>query len=401
MGTYKYIARDFKGQRVEGVKQSGSSGDVLNWLREQGFIPVSVDALHQAVKQQKKSRGRRKKIKSADLAALCWQLTTMVEGGIPITSAIETISDDIDNVSLRLILTQVLEKMHRGQPLSECLAEYPKVFNNLTVAMVMAGETGGALPQTLHRLAEYFDERDKLKKKITAAMAYPIFVFVLIIGIVAFIMAFIIPRFKKMFDQLGGNLPAFTRGFMKFYDFMKFNFHYIAGALILLAIAMSLINKTHKGHRRFSQMILFIPLFGKIVSQGFVAMFCRTMSTLIGAGVSILEVFDILTDMTNNDIIKSAITSTRERIVEGSNLSVSLASSGFFPNLVVKMMQVGEESGALSRVLDRTADYYERKVDSTIKALISLLEPIMIVVVGGIVLVVVLALYLPIFSLKT
>lgn len=401
MGTYKYTARDFKGQKVEGVKQSGSSGDVLNWLREQGFIPVSVDALHQAVKQKKKSKGRRKRIKSADLAALCWQLTTMVEGGIPITTALETISDDVDNASLRLILTQVLEKMQRGQPFSESLAEYPRVFNNLVVAMVMAGETGGALPQTLRRLAEYFDERDKLKKKVTAAMAYPIFVFVLIIGIVAFIMAFIIPRFQKMFDQLGGNLPAFTRGFMKFYDVVKFNFHYLAGALILLVIAMTLVNKTQKGHRSFSRVILLIPLFGKVVSQSFVAMFCRTMSTLIGAGVSVLDVFDIMSDMTRNDIIKSAIVNTRERIVEGSNLSASLASSGFFPNLVVKMMQVGEESGALSRVLERTADYYERKVDATIKALISLLEPIMIVVVGGIVLVVVLALYLPIFTLKT
>jgi type IV pilus assembly protein PilC len=401
MGTYKYIARDFKGQRVEGVKQSGSSGDVLNWLREQGYIPVSVDALHEAVKKQKKTRGRRKRIKSADLAALCWQLTTMLEGGIPITSAIETISDDIDNANLRLILTQVLEKMQRGQPFSESLAEYPKVFNSLTVAMVTAGEAGGALPQTLRRLAEYFDERDKLKKKVTAAMAYPIFVFVLIIGIVAFIMAFIVPRFQKMFDQFGGKLPAFTRGFMKFYDVVKYNFHYIAGAVVLLIIVMSLINKTPKGHRKFSQITLLIPMFGKVVSQAFIAMFCRTMSTLIAAGVSVLDVFDILSDMTKNDVIKSAIIGTRERIVKGSNLSISLAGSGFFPNLVVKMMQVGEESGALSRVLERTADYYERKVDATIKALISLLEPIMIVVVGAIVLVVVLALYLPIFTLKT
>jgi len=325
----------------------------------------------------------------------------MVEGGIPITSALETISDDIDNLSLRQILTQVLEKMHRGQPFSESLAEYPKVFNGLTIAMVMAGETGGALPQTLRRLAEYFDERDKLKKKITTAMAYPIFVFALIIGIVMFIMAFIIPRFRKMFEQLGGNLPAFTRGFMKFYDIVRFNIHYIAGALVLLIITLSLINKTRKGHHGFSRLALDIPLFGKVISQGFVAIFCRTMSTLIGAGVSILEVFDILAGMTKNDIIKGAIVRTREQIVEGSNLSTSLASSGFFPNLVVKMMQVGEESGALSRVLERTADYYERKVDATIKTLISLLEPIMIVTVGGIVLIVVLALYLPIFSLKS
>jgi type IV pilus assembly protein PilC len=401
MGAYKYIARDFTGQRKEGVRQAGSSGDVLSWLREQGYIPVSVNALQETVVRKQKPKGRRKRIKSSDLAALCWQLTTMVEGGIPITSALETISEDVDNISLRQILGQVLEKMHRGQPFSESLSEYPKVFNTLTIAMVIAGETGGALPQTLRRLAEYFDERDKLKKKITTAMAYPIFIFGLIIGVVMFIMAFIIPRFRKMFEQLGGNLPAFTRGFMGFYDAVRFNIHYIAGLVALLVVVMLLINKTRKGHESFSKLTLGIPLLGKVISQGFVAMFCRTMSTLIGAGVSVLDVFDILAGMTKNDVIKTAIVRTRERIVEGSNLSLSLASSGFFPNLVVKMMQVGEESGALSRVLERTADYYERKVDATIKTLISLLEPIMIVSVGGIVLVVVLALYLPIFSLKT
>jgi type IV pilus assembly protein PilC len=401
MSTYRYVARDFSGRRKDGVRQEAGAGDVLSWLREQGYTPISVEALVEVVKQQRKSTGRRKRIKSADLAALCWQLTTMLEGGIPITSGLETISDDVDNVRLQQILKQVLEKMHRGQPFSESLAEYPKVFNQMTVAMVMAGEAGGALPQTLRRLAEYFDERDKLKKKIVTAMAYPIFVFSFIIAIVMFIMAFIIPRFRKIFDQFGGKLPAFTRGFMGFYDIVKHNLHYITAAIVLLVIVTVLINKTRKGHHTFSKLALNVPLLGKVISQGFVAMFCRTMSTLIGAGVSVLEVFDILVGMTNNDIIKAAIVRTRERIVEGANLSLSLASSGFFPNLVVKMMQVGEESGSLSRVLERTGDYYERKVDATVKTIISLLEPIMIVTVGGIVLVVVLALYLPIFTLKS
>ncbi|MFA5424158.1 MAG: type II secretion system F family protein [Phycisphaerae bacterium] len=400
MATYKYTARDATGERKEGIRRAGSSSDVLTWLREQGFTPISVNEFADVIKKQQGPSGRRKKIKSSDLAALCWQLTTMVEGGIPITSALETIGEDIDNLSLRLVLKDVLEKMHRGQPFSESLAEHPKIFNNLTVAMVMAGESSGALPQTLRRLAEYFDERDKLRKKITTAMAYPIFVLCLIVGIVAFIMTFIIPRFKMMFDQLGGDLPGFTKGFMAFYDIVRFNLHFIFGGIVLLIIILILINKTAKGHEGFSRLFLNLPLFGKVISQGFVAMFCRTMSTLIGAGVSVLDVFDILAGMTKNDIIKSAITRAREKIVEGTNLSLSLASSGFFPNLVVKMMQVGEESGALSKVLDRTADYYERKVDAMIKAMISLMEPIMIVVVGGIVLIVVLALYLPIFSMK-
>lgn len=400
MDAFHYIARDTAGQRRDGIKQAVSASEVLSWLREQGFTPVSVKAAQQVVEQVQKAHGRRKKIKSADLAALCWQLTTMVEGGIPITSALETIADDIDNLHLQEVLKEVLESMQKGNTFSDSLMEFPKIFNQLTIAMVTAGESGGALPETLKRLAVYYDNKDKLKKKIVTAMAYPIFVFLLIIGIVAFMMAFVVPRFKSVFEQFGGELPAFTKGFMNFYDVLKLNVHYIIGAVILFVVSISLFNKTKKGHYVFSKIFLNIPLIGKLLSQGFVAIFCRTMSTLIGAGVSVLEVFEILTGMTSNDIIKDAVVQTRERLIEGANLSLSISSSGFFPNLLVKMMQVGEESGSLSRVLDRTADYYERKVDATIKTLVSLLEPIMIVSVGSIVLVVVIALYLPIFTLK-
>jgi type IV pilus assembly protein PilC len=400
MGAYKYIARDYNGNRKEGIKQASTAGDVLSWLREEGYTPISVDTMQAKVQQSRVARGRKRRIKSADLAALCWQLTTMVEGGIPITSALETISEDVDNLSLRRVLEDVLEKMHRGLPFSEALAEHPKIFNRLVVAMVSAGESSGALPQTLKSLAEYFDGRDDLQRKIVSAMAYPIFTLVFIVAIVVFIMAFIIPRFQAIFDMFGGELPAFTRGFMSFYDMLRFNVHYIIGGVLLIGISAVLINKTRKGHYFFCATALKLPLMGRVLSQGFVAIFCRTMGTLIGAGVSVLEVFDILADMTNNDIISSAIARTRSNIVEGANLSVSLASSGFFPNLVVKMMQVGEESGSLSRVLERTANYYERKVDSTVKTLISLMEPIMIVTVGSIVLVIVLALYMPIFTMK-
>ncbi|GAG66508.1 unnamed protein product, partial [marine sediment metagenome] len=174
---------------------------------------------------------------------------------------------------------------------------------------------------------------------------------------------------------------------------------YIVGSILLLIISTVLISKTSKGHYLFCRIALGVPLLGKVLRQAFIVIFCKTMSTLLAAGVSVLEVFDILSTMTNNDIIKDAIVHARERIVGGSNISLGLAESGFFPNMVVKMIQVGEESGSLSKVLDRTANYYERKVDSMITTLMSLLEPIMIVTVGGVVLTVVLALYLPIFAM--
>jgi len=399
MKSYKYIARDFSGTRKEGLMEAVCANDVLSLLRQQGFTPVSVNEISTSVKESRRT-SRHKRVKSAELAALCSQLTTMVEGGIPITTALDTIAKDIENFQLKLVLQQIVERMRKGEPFSESISRFPKIFSRLSYAMILAGETGGLLPIALSRLAQYFDNRDRLKKKVKGAITYPIFIFTFIILIVIFIMTFIVPRFRTIFDQLGGRLPAFTRAFMGFYDALRYNLPYIIGILILLIISVVLVWKTKTGHYLFSRIALGLPLFGKVSNQAFVAMFCRTMATLLAAGVSILEVFDILSAMTGNDIIKSAIVRARKHVVEGSNVSLSMAASGFFPNMVVQMVHVGEESGSLSAVLERTAEYYERKVDATITTMMSLLEPIMIVTVGAVVTVVVLALYLPIFTMS-
>jgi len=398
--SYKYTARDASGQRREGFMEAAYPNDVLAWLREKGFTPISIDEVSTEIKRVQKAP-RKRRIKSADLAALCWQMTTMLEGGIPITIGIDTIAEDIENLQLQRILQQVSEKMKKGMPFSDSIADFPKVFNQLFCAMILAGETGGTLPNTLRRLAEYLDNRDKLAKKVKGAIAYPIFVFSFIVLIVIFIMAFIIPRFRVIFDQIGGKLPAFTQGFMTFYDTLAANLVFIIGSVLFVVILTTLsYTKTSKGHYFFNRLVSGLPLFGRILGQSFVAMFCKTMSTLLSAGVSVLEVLDILASMTNNDIIKTAIIHTREHIVGGSNIASSMALAGFFPNMVIKMVQVGEESGSLPKVLDRTSEYYERKVDSTITTAMALIEPIMIVTVGMIVLVVVLALYLPIFTMS-
>ncbi|MHC4624864.1 MAG: type II secretion system F family protein, partial [Planctomycetota bacterium] len=292
MKSYKYVARDASGARKEGFNQAASSNDVLGWLREQGFTPVSVTEIQ--VRPEKTQRAsRRKRIKSADLAALCWQLATMVEGGIPITTALDTIAEDIENSYLQEVLGHVCQKMQRGETFSSCLSEFPKVFNQLACAIILAGETGGTLPTSLTRLAEYFDNRDKLAKKVKGAMAYPIVVFVFIILIVTFIMTFVVPRFQMIFKQFGGQLPAFTRAFMGFYDILRLNIVYIIGALIVVIVSAVITSKkTAKGHYVFSRIALGFPLLGKILSQAFLTMFCRTMASLLAAGVSVLEVFD-------------------------------------------------------------------------------------------------------------
>jgi len=399
MKSYRYIARDLAGARRKGLTQAVSSNDVLNWLREQGFTPISINEVSRhAVKSWRTIH--QKRIKSADLAALSWQLATMLDGGIPVTTAFDTIAEDIENPRLQQVLQQLSEKVKKGQSFSESVAEFPRVFNRLSCAIILAGETSGNLAEAMSKLADYFDSRDKLARKVKGAMAYPIFVFTFIVLIVVFIMAFIIPRFRTIFDQLGGELPALTRGFMRFYDILRYNLHFIIGFVLLLIVFGVLVSKTKKGHYLFSRIALVAPLFGKVVNQAFVATFCRTMSTLLAAGVSVLDALDILTGMTGNDIIKSAVVETRKNIVDGSNISLSMATAGFFPNMVVKMMQVGEESGSLPIVLEKTSNHYERKVDSTITTMMGLLEPVMIVTVGAIVLAVVLALYMPIFTMS-
>ncbi len=290
--------------------------------------------------------------------------------------------------------------MEQGESFSDSIIEFPKIFGSVASAIILAGESSGTMPNSLNRLAQYFDNRDKLIKKVKSAMAYPLFVAAFVFLIVIAIMTFIIPRFTAIFDQIGGELPAFTRGFMTVYDGIRGNLIAMIGGTVLLILLAVAIGKTKKGFRLFCKITLALPIFGKILYQSFITTFCKTMATLLASGVSILEVFDILSGLTKNVVTKSAIVRGKNNITEGSNISLSLADSGFFPNMVIKMIQVGEESGSLPTVLDKTAEYYERKVDTTISIATSLLEPILIATVGVIVLIVVVALYLPIFSMN-
>jgi type IV pilus assembly protein PilC len=401
MITFRYVALDYTGKMKEGLTSAASETDVLGWLREQGCTPVSVDVVSSGVKT-----GWRlpllQRVRSSELAAVFWQLTTMVEGGITIAEGLEAIAEDIENARLEKILRRILSRIERGGAFSEGMAEFPKVFNKLTHSLVMAGETGGNIGEAFQRVAEFFTNRDKLARKVKKATAYPAFVVGFIIFIVIMIMTLVIPRFRDIFDQIGaGDLPAFTRRFMASYDFLVANSYYVIGSVLLVIILTVLsYRRIPTFHYMFSALALKLPLFGKLFKQAFIASFCRTMSNLLRGGVPVLDVFDILCDMTPNDIMRSALERTRSDIVSGASIHLSMAGTRFFPNMVVKMVRAGEESGSLWKLLDRTADYYEEKVDALISAMTSLLEPILIIIVGVIVLAVVVALYLPIFSLS-
>jgi type IV pilus assembly protein PilC len=399
--TFRYVARDFSGQIKEGLTKAASEADVLGWLRDQGCTPISIDMVTEGVKK-KLSVPLFQGIRSAELAAVFWQMTTMVEGGITIVESLDAIAEDIDNARLHKVLEQMLEKVERGESISESMVEFPDVFNKLVCSLVMAGETGGNIALAFRRVAEYYTNRDRLARKVKKAMTYPAFVFGFVIVVVTIIMTLVIPRFTVMFEQFGSSkLPAFTQAFMGVYNMLAGNWYYIIGGFFILIVLFTVLYKVSEGfHSLCSSLFLRSPLFGRLIKQAFIASFCRTMSNLLRGGVPVLEAFEILSDMTRNDVINRTLKKAKENIVSGTSIFLSMATTKFFPNMVKKMVRAGEESGSLWKTLDRTADYYEEKVDALIATITSLLEPLMIILVGIIVLVVVLALYLPIFQIS-
>jgi type IV pilus assembly protein PilC len=399
MKTFEYIAWDVEGSCREGLRQANTQEEILSVLREENLTPVSV-LERPSETASKASRVRGSTIRSHELGSFCWQLGTMISGGLPITSAIETIASEISNRYFEYILKDISERIQQGQPLHEVMRDYPRVFNKLCCALIQAGETGGTLTTCLQRLAEYYENRDKLIRKVRGALAYPIFVIVFIIGIVIALMTLIIPRFLVLFEQFKGDLPAFTRGFMSVYYFLANNAFYILLAAGVMVTAATLFSRTPKGARFFSLASLKMPLFGQIKKMAFVSQFCRTLATLITSGVSVMDSLGILVGMTNNEYFQEGVTKTREQIVEGQSISKSMEMTGIFPGVAVKMVQIGEQSGSLGSVLEKTSQYYEKRVESQISTMLSILEPVLIVVVGAIVLAVVLAMYLPIFSMK-
>ena len=401
MITYRYVALDYTGKMKEGLTSAACETDVLGWLREQGCTPVSVDMVSSGVKTKWRIPLFRR-VRSSELAAVFWQLTTMVEGGITIAEALEAIAEDIENARLEKILRRLLARIERGGNVSDGMAEFPKVFNKLTCSLIMAGETGGNIAAAFKRVAEYFTNRDKLARKVKKAIAYPLFVVGFVIFICIIIMTLVIPRFRDMFNEFGaGQLPAFTRSFMAGYDLLVQNSLYVIGSILLVILVTVLAyTRIPTVHYMFSALALRLPLFGKLFKQAFVSTFCRTMSNLLRGGVPVLEVFDILCEMTSNDVMRAVLARTRADVVGGASIHLSMAGTRFFPNMVIKMVRAGEESGSLWKLLDRTADYYEEKVDAQIAIMTSLLEPMLIIMVGIIVLAVVLALYLPIFQIS-
>jgi type IV pilus assembly protein PilC len=398
MATYAFKALDLAGSPTKGEIEAADKQTVASQLRSKGLIVVDIE--EQAARNAGDLLARFKRVKADDLVIASRQLATMVQSGMSLLRALYVIEEQTESDKLREVWIEVRKDIEAGVALSDALQRHPDVFNELYVAMVQAGETGGILDQTLVRVATQLEKDAALRRQIKAAMVYPSLIGGFALIVLVALVAFLVPVFEKIFDDFGGELPAITK-------FTVFLSHMITGRwYLMIAITAGIVwlfrywKKSDTGKVQWDRIKLKFPMkIGGIVQKVALARFSRTFSGLIAAGVPMLEAIDITGRTSGNKVIEMAMDDVRDSVKRGGSLTAPMAAvPEAFPVMVTQMIGVGEETGALETMMSKVADFYEEQVEAAVKALTSILEPVMIVVVGSIVGFIVIAMYLPMFK---
>jgi type IV pilus assembly protein PilC len=398
MATFAFKARTRQGEILQDQIEGQDKMSVASQLRQQGLLVIDVKEQGVA---QKDLLEPFKKVKSGDLVVFTRQFATMINAGLPIVRSLYVLSEQTDNPKLQEVVTAVRKDVEAGLALSEALEKHPKVFSKLYIEMVRAGEIGGILDGVLLRIADQLEDDQELRRKVKSAMTYPVVVLVLAVLAASFMLIFIVPIFATMFEDLGGTLPLPTRVAMGISGVLTSIFGvFIYGALIGGVLGFLRWKKTENGRKWWGKVSLKLPVkIGDVIQKVALARFARTLGTLSAAGVPILQAIEITAASSGNWVVENALLKTREAIREGIPIYKPLESEPVFPPMVTRMIAVGEETGDLDGMLTKIAEFYESEVDATVKALTSIIEPLMIVVVGGIVGGIIVAMYLPMFKI--
>lgn len=395
---FEYTVRDTKGRIVKGRLEAANEAAVVGRLRTMGLAPMSIDEVKTSGLQKEISFGEGK-VGLKDLAVMSRQFATMVSAGLSLLRALNILADQTENKKLATTLGQVRNDVETGGSLSSALKKFPDVFPPLMANIIRAGETGGFLENALISVANNYEAEVKLRAKIKSAMTYPVVVFVMAILAVIGMLLFIVPVFKNMFDGLGGTLPAPTLFLVWLSGVMK----WLAPVLVVVAIVFSVWwskNKNSEGVRsRLDPLKIKLPVFGPLFQKVAIARFTRNFATMLGAGVPILQALDIVGETSGNWVIEKAIEDVQVSVRNGQALSKPLAQHPVFPPMVVQMMAVGEDSGAMETMLQKVSEFYDQEVEAATEQLTSLIEPLMIAFLGVVVGGMIVALYMPIFSI--
>jgi len=406
MAVFSYQATDKKGQEVTGVVEADSLALAINQVRSLGFFPTKVK--EDAGKLARRQRGVKGKgmsfsiggmVRQKEITLMTRQLATLIDAGLPLLRSLSILYDQQKPGKLKNILDELVNDVQSGTTFSEGLAKHPKAFDKLYVNMVRAGEVGGMLEVVLNRLADFAEKRQALARKIKSAMVYPIMVILVAGGIVTFLLIKVVPTFAEIFSDLGGALPAPTQILMNISVFLQESYLKLLGYIIGGIVGIKLIFKVEIIRAIRDRVVLKLPLFGALTRKVGVARFARTLGTLITSGVPILQSLTIVKETIANRVIANAVGEVHDSIREGETISGPLEESGAFPPMSVNMIDVGEETGNLDSMLLKVADIYDAEVEAAIDGMLQMLEPTLMVGLGGIVGFIVIAMYLPIFTI--
>jgi type IV pilus assembly protein PilC len=398
---FKWSGKTIQGAVQDGVMTANSKEEVMAYLRKKKITPT-------VIKEKDKSKGFSfsgsfgGKVTTKDLVIFTRQFATMIDAGLPLVQALEILSQQTENRFFGKIIGEIKGDIEGGSTYADALKKHPKIFDNLYINMVAAGETGGILDTILNRLCQYIEKAMKLKKKIKGAMIYPSTIVTVAVAVIAVIVIFVVPIFAKMFAQLGGVLPLPTRMIIGLSDFLGgIGGLMILGTIIAFVVGIKQARKSEKGLKVTDSIMLKLPIFGLLLRKVAVAKFTRTLGTLISSGVPLLEGLDITAKTAGNKVVELAVYDIKQSVSEGSTLAEPLVKTATFPPMVNQMIAVGEQTGALDNMLGKIADFYDEEVDNTVNNLTALMEPFIMVFLGGAIGFIVVAMYLPIFKLLT
>ena len=381
------------GSVKKGEIEAQSKAAVNMVLRRQRILPLKIKTKPKEITLFKK------KIKTKDVMLFTRQFSTMINAGLPLVQCLEILLSQQSNPTFKKTLSVIKQDVESGSTFADALKKHPGVFDDLYVNLVVAGEMGGVLDIILNRLAQYMEKTEALKAKVKGALTYPVVVLLVAVGVISLMMIFVIPTFQDMFKQFGSALPAPTQFVVNMSKFFRHYTMHMIGVIILIALAFKWVKSTEKGKTIIDKIALNLPIFGVLLRKVAVAKFTRTLSTMISSGVPIIDGLEITSKTSGNKIVEDAIQSVKKSISEGKTMAEPLQNSGVFPGMVVQMVSVGEATGALDQMLSKIADFYDEEVDTAVSSLTSMLEPLLMVFLGGVIGGVVIAMYMPIFQM--
>jgi type IV pilus assembly protein PilC len=392
---FEYEGTDRQGQFATGIVDAPGKPQVEEQLRSMGVTPQKI---------WKKGGGAIiipgiTKVPNKSMVVFTRQLATMIDAGLPLVKCLEILGSQEPNPLFQMTILQVKQSVESGSTFAGALAKHPHVFDNLFTNLISAGEMGGILDTILNRLSAYMEKAAKLKQKVKSAMKYPVTVLFVSGIITMFLLVKVIPQFAGMFESMGKDLPALTVTVVAFSDYAVNNLALIVVGFILFSVGFVMVRRTDKGGYAMDWILLKMPVMGELVTKASIAKFTRTLGTLISSGVPILDALEIVAKTAGNRVIENAIYYVREQISEGKSISGPLMEVGVFPKMVVQMIGVGESTGAMDIMLSKIADFYDDEVDAAVDGITSMIEPLIMVVLGGIIGVVMLAMYMPIFAM--